>query len=94
MGDDRRPTGGRQGTWRQHARPSFSQICLIEYNVPEINLHRPAIDQPFDDQIDNGEIMARHLGAANVLTVDGKVRSMTKDDLKAQYDDPRGSFHP
>jgi len=78
----------------KNTHPSLNQICLIEYNVPEINLHRPAIDQPFDDQTDNGEIMARHLGKANVLTVDGKVRSMTKDDLKAQYDDPRGSFHP
>lgn len=38
--------------------------------------------------------MARHLGNANVLTVDGKVRSMTKDDLKAQYNDPHGLFHP
>ncbi|MHC4985900.1 MAG: type II secretion system protein [Planctomycetota bacterium] len=74
--------------------PNQNQIWLIEYTDRDVFLHDAPLDQPFDDNAANGEVMARHLGRANTLFVDGGVRSMTKADVQAEYDDPDGAFHP
>ena len=39
------------------------------------------IDRPADGVLDNGEIMPRHFGRANYVTVGGSVRHLRKWDL-------------
>ena len=76
-------------------RPNFNQIWLAEYTVSQINFDRgDPVDQPFDGTRDNGEIMDRHLGKANVMFVRGDVTRMTKAQLQAEHDSSEGAFHP
>ena len=74
--------------------PNQNQIWLIEYTDRDVFLHDVPLDQPFDGEVTNGEVMPRHLGRANILFVDGGVRSMNKLAIQGEYDDPNGAFHP
>ena len=78
----------------RNLNPSLGQIWLVEYCRGEMNLHRPTIDSPFDRDPDNGEIMPRHLGKANVMFVGGSVRSMSGDELEAEYARAGNLFQP
>ena len=64
----------------------MSQLWLIEYTSDMMSLTSSHYDDPFDGNQSNGEIMARHLGRANLLKVDGSVISMTKDELENEFD--------
>jgi len=64
----------------------MSQLWLAEYTCDMISLTSSHYDDPFDGDQSNGEIMARHLGRANLLKVDGSVISMTKDELENEFD--------
>lgn len=64
----------------------MNQLWLVEYTSDLINLTSSHHDDPFDENESNGEIMARHLGRANLLKVDGSVLSMTKDELENEFD--------
>lgn len=73
--------------------PQFRQLLLTEYSKPTIWLSsndptgetNDIYDRPFDDDYDNGEVVERHLGAANAVLVDGSVRAMTKAELEAEF---------
>ena len=74
--------------------PNQNQLWLVEYTDRDVFLHDSPLDQPFDSDQTNGEVMPRHLGRANVLFVNGVIRSMSKSAIQAEYDDPVGVFHP
>lgn len=66
--------------------PRADQLCLVEYTGDLVSLGSSHCDDPFDGDQSNGEIMARHLGRANLVKVDGSVMSMTKDELENEFD--------
>ena len=63
-----------------------SQLWLTEYCDEVVSLTTSYRDEPFDDDLENGEVMARHFGSANCVRVDGSVFSMTKGQLEAEFD--------
>ncbi|KKN85824.1 hypothetical protein LCGC14_0274410 [marine sediment metagenome] len=64
-----------------------SQLFLVEYSHTVVQLSTGMIiDEPFDEDIDNGEVMARHLGRANFLRIDGSVADATKEELRIEYE--------
>jgi len=63
-----------------------SQLWLTEYCDEVMNLTTSSRDDPFDNDYDNGEVMARHFGYANCVRVDGSVFRMTKGELEAEFD--------
>jgi hypothetical protein len=67
-------------------RYSMEQLLLVEYNESAAWLDGPTPDMPFDESIDDGEVIARHLGKANFVRTDGSVGSMTKGELQAEYE--------
>jgi prepilin-type N-terminal cleavage/methylation domain-containing protein len=77
-----------------NSEPNPSQLYMVEYSDPEMMLHYDPLDEPFDGDIDNGEIMARHEAKANYVTVDGAVSSAFRADLQDEYTNPAGLFHP
>ena len=64
----------------------MGQILLVEYSAGTVWLNGTQLDEPFDGDLENGEIMDRHLGVANVLLVDGSIVMMTKEELQAEYE--------
>ena len=66
--------------------PQPRQLLLLEYSKPTVWLSaETGVDEPFDDDMDNGEVIERHLGKSNVALVDGSVRSMTKTELETEF---------
>lgn len=63
-----------------------SQLWLTEYCDEVVSLTTSYRDEPFDDDLENGEVMARHFGYANCVRVDGSVFRMTKGELEAEFD--------
>ena len=65
------------------------QLLLADYSDAIIRLEDSmglGVHDPFDGDLDNGEIMDRHLGRASLVQVDGSVSSMTKDQLRLEYE--------
>jgi len=62
-----------------------SQLWLTEYCDEVVSLTTSYRDEPFDDDLENGEVMARHFGFANCVRVDGSVFRMTKGQLEAEF---------
>ncbi len=68
-----------------------SQLWMTEYNTEIIGAKVTDRDDPFDGDLSNGELRARHMGKANYLTVDGSVSHATREDLEMHFemiDDP------
>ena len=73
----------------QAYRPS--QLLLVEYAGTVAWLdgqdeNEPYKDEPFDGDLINGEVMARHLGRANYVRIDGSVADATKEELRVEYE--------
>lgn len=80
-----------------HARDHrYSQLWMTEYTTDIIAAKPADRDDPFDGVLTNGEVMARHRGRANYLTVDGAVQSMTREDMQFHFesidDNPESIF--
>ena len=67
-------------------RPRAGQLWLADYSEFLMDLDGLAAHEPLDGRTDNGEFMCRHLGRANMVSVDGAAQSITRDELVAQYD--------
>ena len=65
----------------------LDQLMLVEYNQPILYLQPgdPISHDPFNGNLDDGEIEERHLGKANFLRVGGSVGGMTKVELAREY---------
>ena len=62
------------------------QLWMVEYGDEIVHCKTTHRDDPFDGAMDNGEVMARHLGRANYLRVGGSVGSATLAELERQFD--------
>jgi prepilin-type N-terminal cleavage/methylation domain-containing protein/prepilin-type processing-associated H-X9-DG protein len=67
------------------------QLWMTEYSDEIIQAKPADRDDPFDGDLTNGELQARHRGQANYLTVDGAVSHATREELEMHFemiDDP------
>ncbi len=64
----------------------LSQLWLVEYSSDIMSLTTSHRDDPFDDDRDNGEILGRHFGFANYVTVAGNVVAANKADLEVEFE--------
>jgi hypothetical protein len=65
---------------------SMTQLWLTEYTDEVMRLSSYHRDDPFDDNLENGEVLDRHLGFANCAKVDGSVFHMSKAELETEFD--------
>ncbi len=59
----------------------LGDIWLLEYTHAIADLTPETGDRPFDSDPTNGEVLARHNGQANVMTVGGAVSSLSPQQL-------------
>jgi len=62
----------------------MDQVWLTEYTHDMVDLTPGAGDEPFDNDPINGEVLARHLGRANIARVDGGVEGFFPSELASQ----------
>ena len=63
-----------------------AQLWIMEYTTDILQLAATHRDEAFDDDEENGEVMARHLGLANYARVDGSVTSLPKRELEIEFE--------
>ena len=63
-----------------------SQLWLTEYSSDVMRLSNYHRDDPFDGDLENGEVLGRHFGFANCADVDGSVFRMSKNELKVEFE--------
>ena len=62
------------------------QLLFVDYSDAIVRLEGVSIDEPFDDDVANGEVLDRHLGRANLVCIDGRVTGMSKEELRHEYE--------
>jgi len=85
-----------------NAAPRPGQLMLVEYtkDVAKVNRQGYRTDEFGSSNEDkNGFLRTRHFDHANFVTVDGSVRSMTREQLQYEYDEykvnvPAGLWAP
>jgi len=64
---------------------TLERLWMLEYSDEVMSLSNYHMDDPFDGDRENGEVLDRHLGYVNCNRVDGSVFRMTKDELEDEF---------